>query len=153
MNKPILCLYRPQPERSKYELFNSVYPNKKNESINKAVDIMNNLIWSKLYFFWSFSELSAMIAGMEDSKKYVIINYQSPDELDTSFEHFMGNWLWTAICMQSVAYYHLECNNNNNWNVNIFQIVFVNGPKQLYSRCGTSLFKWACFMWTWKEIS
>ena len=69
-----------------------------------------------------------MIAGMEDSKKYVIMNYQSPDELDKSFDDFMGNWLWTAICIQSIDYCYLEYNDIN-WNVNIFQIIFVNGPK------------------------
>ena len=115
MNKPILCLYRPQPDKSKYELCNSFHPIYYNDQI---------LYGQNYVFFWSFSELSAMIAGMEDSKKYVIINYQSPDELDKSFDHFMGNWLWRAICIQSVAYYHLECNNNN-WNRQYFSNCFL----------------------------
>ena len=62
-----------------------------------------------------------MIAGMDDSKKYVIINYQSPEELDKPFDEFMGNWLWTAICIQRVVYYPLKYNNIN-WNFNIFLI-------------------------------
>merc|ERR1711872_1181095 len=48
MNKPILCLYRPQP--------------------------------GKL--------LSAMIRGMDDGSKYLVCNYQKPEELSSVFESF-----------------------------------------------------------------
>merc|ERR1711962_368577 len=48
MNKPILCLYRPQP--------------------------------GKL--------LSAMIRGMDDGSKYLVCDYQKPEELSSVFESF-----------------------------------------------------------------
>ena len=37
--------------------------------------------------------LSAMIAGMDDAHKYVVIEYQSAKELDKTFENFMKTWL------------------------------------------------------------
>ena len=34
-----------------------------------------------------------MIAGMDDTNKYVVVNYKSSDELDKVFEKFMKSWL------------------------------------------------------------
>ena len=38
-------------------------------------------------------ELSAMIAGMDDTSQNVVVNYKSSDELDKVFEEFMKLWM------------------------------------------------------------
>ena len=38
-------------------------------------------------------ELSAMIAGMDDTSQNVIVKYKSSDELDKVFEKFMKLWM------------------------------------------------------------
>ena len=47
----------------------------------------------KEYVSFLFIELSAMVTGMDDAHKYVVVNYQLSDELDIVFEKFMKQWL------------------------------------------------------------
>ena len=88
MNKPILCLYRPQPEKSNFKTISW--------SILFLQCYFLYCCYSKKHWinFFFFIELSAMIAGMDDTNKYVVVNYKSSDELDKVFEKFMKSWLW-----------------------------------------------------------
>ena len=89
MNKPILCIYRPQQGKCKFE--------KNMFSINKRIletalfhETVLFINHAKLNFLSYFIVLSAMIRGMDNGNQYMVRDYQKPEELASVFEKFFA---------------------------------------------------------------